>query len=111
MNGTNSASPVEVANMKMVRSGTFRFAFDSAFVPGNISAYSRVYRNGIAAGTLKTWNMSVAQTITDDVECAVGDTVQIFCYTAGSTMLVSNLHVGSATGELMAVNLAIGVRW
>lgn len=112
MNGANNTnySYVEVANMKMVRAGVFRFVFDSAFVAGNYTGYSRVYRNGAAAGVVKSWNMSAAQTISDDVEFSAGDTAQVFCATSAGTMIPVNLRVGSATGELMAVNLPIGVR-
>ena len=106
-NGSFGTSQAEMSNIKMHAGGSVRIYFDLA-----TSTYSEhvIFKNGVAFSN--TVGQSSSGSVTIDVACAAGDTLQLFSVSYATTGTVSNISVGVAALPILPIFsvLPIGVR-
>ena len=87
-----SSGTVELLNIRVLQSGTFRFYFTSTFY--GIPASARIYKNGTAFGTLRS-TAGTGVAYTEDLAVSAGDTIQLFGINSpgGSA---GNLRIGTS---------------
>lgn len=95
---------------KILVSGTVRVQW-RAFAVDTIQTSSRIYKNGVAQGTLRTVTGGVGgtyATYTEDISVAVGDNVELYATTTdgGATAYVDGLNIG--TGALSSQPTHLG---
>ena len=111
---TASTSMVESRNIRFFQSGTFRFSFRLKTNTGAATASAQIYKNGAAAGTLRSTTSIAGVVYTEDLAISAGDTVQIFykCSSASDTAAVRESKVGTAGSPLFSpfVDIEVGQR-
>lgn len=100
-------TPVKKKEIKVNYSGTYRVRFDiKGADAGNVSG--RIYKNGVAVGTLRTVSSTTYVTYTEDIAFSANDLVQIYAYSNGGDPFVYiqnfRLYV-TTTPSLGTVNL------
>jgi hypothetical protein len=77
---TTSLSYVKLKEIVMNVSGTFRISFNLSCPDGNgiITAYGRIYKNGIAYGTEQSTLSTIPTNFTQDLSFVNGDLVQLY---------------------------------
>jgi hypothetical protein len=81
---TNQVSAVELYNCRVMQDGSYRIAFNLR-ATGTYAAYGRIYKNGIALGTLRSNTSTSKVNYTEDFVLLAGDTIQIYAYTSTIT--------------------------
>lgn len=98
---------VEMFNCRILRTGTFRCAFKQRTSNAGAPSYARIYKNGVAVGTIRSsTSTTYADATTEDIAFVIGDTVQLFAaaYDASGsyTVGVANFRLGVTHGSLAA---------
>jgi len=91
---SSSETPVKVAELTAKVDGTFRIKFDIKR-GGTDYGYGRIYKNGIAVGTLQTGTTTSYVTKSQDIAgWEVGDLIQLYIYAdAASTSYVQHFRI------------------
>lgn len=111
--GSFSMAPfsyTEKLNFLVPQAGTYRVYLALA-APSSGTAYGRIYKNGVAYGTVRSTTSS--GNWTEDLAFAAGDTIQLFAYNdSDATVATLNLALRgtSATIRLLPLALAVGDR-
>ncbi|MEH7522024.1 hypothetical protein V7149_01875 [Bacillus sp. JJ1503] len=91
---TASTTYTNVWSCKTNRPGVLRIKFTPNSQVGGVSAYGRIYVNGVARGTERVHTQGTgAVTYTEDITVNKGDTIQIYLRT-------TNGSYGAQTGEI-----------
>lgn len=77
---TAAQSYTELLNTRILQSGTYRVSFNLFSDSTSYAAYARIYKNGVAVGTVRSNTSLTPVNYTEDLTFAAGDTVQIFAY-------------------------------
>lgn len=89
---SQEATPTKEKEIVVGRDGELRIKFDHQRTSGSGTARARVYRNGVAVGTLNSTTSSWA-TISEDISgWARGDLCQLYVWTDGSGSTVSSVR-------------------
>ena len=91
---SGNASLERVLTTKMLVSGTVRVQW--RIQSGN-GGSSRVYKNGVAQGTLRTTGFTAGVNYTEDVSVSVGDNIEIYVYdSGGSGTTAYGINIGTS---------------
>ena len=100
----NSTSPVRIRLSKMLVSGTVRVQW---VLYGNSygTTYGRIYKNGVATGTLRS--TTVFATYTDDISVSIGNTIELYIYGSNANSVSgSGLNIGVNSQVPYVTNVA-----
>ena len=96
-----STSMTKLKTYKTKYSGTLRISFDlegSNIAGTNTIGYGRIYKNGIAFGTLRSVSGPAYSTFSEDLAFADSDTIEIWGYiTTGYSVAVKNFSIASSS--------------
>ena len=70
--------------MTVIRSGTFRITFDMKQESAIQTAYGRIYKNGVAFGTVRSTHSETYVTFSEDLTFSTGDHIELYTYTTNS---------------------------
>ncbi len=99
---TNSTSLVKVKEIQIASGGTIRTSFDLKTDYATHAASGRIYKNGVAFGTMRSTGSLSYVTYTEDLAFATGDLVQLYyaienavhnAYTRNFRLLADRLHL------------------
>jgi hypothetical protein len=103
--GTNTTY-VTAKEISVSRGGTATFKFSARIQSGGAQGQARIYINGSAAGTYRTFG-STLQEWSEDLSISAGDSITVECRnsTTGSVWAVHSfaLFTGATTGNAVAV--------
>lgn len=73
---------------------TYRIFFHMATSQEGITAYGRIYKNGVAFGTEQSTSAAAGEDFTEDLEFDAGDTIELWIHIGGAlTNTVSNFRI------------------
>jgi hypothetical protein len=100
---TNNVSLERVLTTKMLVSGTVRVQWRIQSANGGSS---RVYKNGVAQGTLRTTGFTLGVNYTEDISVSVGDNIEIYVYdSGGSGTTAYGINIGTSAYTTFAPHL------
>jgi hypothetical protein len=109
---TTNSNPVRVLATKVLVSGTVRVQWVlQSGLPGSFTAFGRVYKNGVATGTLRSTS-SIAAVFTDDVTVTAGDNIEIYIYTNAGVdypAVAQGINIGTSVYTTFAPHLGATV--
>lgn len=85
---SNSESYIKVKEIQIASGGTIRISFDLKCATVAHEVRARIYKNGVAHGTLQTTTSGVYVTFTEDLAFSTGDLVQLYYRTEAAAYLV-----------------------
>jgi len=96
-----NTTPTKVKEISVARPGSARITFNLKN-GGTGTQYGQVYKNGIAAGTLRSTSSTTYVSFSEDFAGLIaGDLMQIYIYTGGSgTVYCSTMYYSIATAFL-----------
>ena len=102
---TGSATYVKMKEIQIIKGGTYRTSFDLASTGGSGTISGRIYKNGAAIGTERSFASSENYVIyTEDLTFAAGDLVQLYAAKGTANAAVRNFKLGvSALSEYAQV--------
>lgn len=100
-------NPVLLHQFRVGLPGTYRVAFDLYTYNGSITIYGRIYKNGVAYGTLRSTTAVSNVTFTEDLSFNQNDTVDFYSWVSSSSSngTIANCRLYSSTTILPAVLL------
>jgi len=76
----------------MLYTGSIRFAFNLYSQYSNNTVYGKVYKNGVAYGTLRTNTTGSAMLFTEDLSCNANDYLEVYLWSqTGSSLAINEL--------------------
>lgn len=82
---TTATSATKVAELKCFFSGTYRVKFYLRAEYQAYYAYARIYKNGVAYGTLRSVYGMSATAFSQDLSFSAGDLIQIYAYSGAAS--------------------------
>lgn len=98
ISSSTSDSYVKIKELSIVRSGNYRISFDLRNSAAPDTAYGRIYKNGVAIGTVRHTSSQTGVIYTEDINGLVtGDLIQLYIKnTGGYTTYNLSLTTGAS---------------
>ena len=79
-----SATPTFAKGFRISQTGTLSFQFDLYTNNASNAAYGRIYKNGVATGTLRSTTTTTALTsiYTESISVTAADIIELYCWNA-----------------------------